>query len=91
VNDVLEKYHFESTTHKPCLYKGTFKGKQILICRQVDDMLLAGEDVLIIREFATEISKHIKVTIGENPSTHYNRLDILQTKEGIKISCETYI
>jgi hypothetical protein len=62
-----------------------------MICRQVDDMLLAGGDISIIRDFASELSKHLKVTVGEKPSTHYNGLDILQTSEGIKISCQTYI
>jgi hypothetical protein len=32
VNEVLEMYKFEATTHEPCLYRGNFKGKQILIC-----------------------------------------------------------
>jgi hypothetical protein len=91
VNEVLEKYDFKTTVHEPCLYRGIFKGKDILICRQVDDMLLAGEDISIVKDFASEISKHLKVTVGEKASTHYNGLDILQTKEGIKISCETYI
>jgi hypothetical protein len=91
VNEVLESYQFRTTTHEPCLYRGTFKTKQILICRQVDDMLIAGEDIHVVKEFAKEISKHLKVTIGEEPSTHYNGLDILQTREGIKLYCGTYI
>jgi hypothetical protein len=91
VNEVLDRYKFTTTTHEPCLYRGLFRDKQILICRQVDDMLIAGEDISIVREFALEISKHLNVTIGEEPSTHYNGLDILQTREGIKISCGTYI
>jgi hypothetical protein len=32
---------------------------------------------------------HVK--IGDGPSTHYNGLDIMQTCEGIKIHCSTYI
>jgi hypothetical protein len=91
VNEVLESYKFQTTTHEPCLYRGIFRKKQILICRQVDDMLIAGEDICIVKEFAGEISKHLKVTIGEKPSTHYNGLDILQTREGIKLYCGTYI
>jgi hypothetical protein len=81
----------KTTTHEPCLYCCLFKGKQILICRQVDDMLIAGEDMSIVRNFAEEISKHLKVTIGDKPSTHYNGLDILQSCDGIKLSCGTYI
>mmetsp|Transcript_17200 Transcript_17200/g.32564 ORF Transcript_17200/g.32564 Transcript_17200/m.32564 type:complete len:440 (-) Transcript_17200:408-1727(-) len=91
VNEVLQRYNFSSTTHEPCLYRGIYKEKLILICRQVDDMLIAGEDINLVRTFAHELSTHLNVTIGEAPSTHYNGLDILQTREGIKISCGTYI
>jgi uncharacterized protein YqfB (UPF0267 family) len=54
-------------------------------------MLIAGEDMTIIRQFAEELSKHLKITIGDKPSSHYHGLDILQTHEGIKLYCGTYI
>jgi hypothetical protein len=50
VNDVLASYKFHTTTHEPCLYRGVFKGNQILICRQVDGMLIAGEHKKIVRQ-----------------------------------------
>jgi hypothetical protein len=85
-------YRFETTTHEPCLYRGTFKDKQILICQQIDDMLIAGEDMTVVKDFASELSKHLKITVGDKPSTHYNSIDLLQTtREGIKICCATYI
>jgi hypothetical protein len=92
VNEVLELYRFETTTHEPCLYCGMFKAKQILLCRQIDDMLVAGKDIMAtVKDFAAEISKHLKITIGDKPLSHYNGLDILQTREGIKILCATYM
>jgi hypothetical protein len=91
VNTVLEKYHFTTTTHEPCLYRGTFNNKPILICRQVDDMLIAGEDIPSAQAFAKELSKHLKVTFGTSPSVHFNGLDILQLADGIKLSCRTFI
>jgi hypothetical protein len=46
----------------------------------------------IVRQFAEELAKHLKITIGDKPSTHYNGLDILQTRDGIKLYyCATYI
>jgi hypothetical protein len=57
----------------------------------VDDKLIAGEAMAIVRDFTGEISKHLKVTIGHEPSTHYNGLDILQIREGMKLTCSTYI
>jgi hypothetical protein len=55
VNKVMESYEFCTTTHEPCLYHGSLKGKQILICRQVDGLLIARKDMCIVREFAGEI------------------------------------
>jgi hypothetical protein len=46
-------------------------------------MLVAGEDMTLVKDFASEISKQLKITIGDKPSTHYNGIDILQTREGI--------
>jgi Reverse transcriptase (RNA-dependent DNA polymerase). len=91
VNSVLQRFEFKSTTHEPCLYRGKYKGHDILLCRQVDDMLIAGANRNVLRSFAEEIGKHLHVKIGDGPSVHYNGLDITQTREGIKIHCSTYI
>lgn len=91
INEVIHSYGFQSTTHDPCLYRGTYKGQDMLLCRQVDDMLMASNDSNIIKDFASEIAKRLKVTCGTKPSTQFNGLDILQTREGIKIHCEPYI
>jgi Reverse transcriptase (RNA-dependent DNA polymerase). len=91
INDVILSYGFKSTTHEPCLYRGLYKGHDLLLCRQVDDMLMAGKDANIIKQFAAEIASKLKVTCGTKPSTQFNGLDILQTREGIRINCASYI
>ena len=91
INDVIDSYGFTSTTHEPCLYRGKFKSEDLLLCRQVDDMLIAGQNAAAVMEFAKELSLKLKVTCGDAPSTHFNGLDILQTREGIRINCFTYI
>jgi Reverse transcriptase (RNA-dependent DNA polymerase). len=68
-----------------------FKGQDMLLCRQVDDMLMAAKNKHIIQEFANDIGQKLKVTWGTKPSTQFNGLDIIQTREGIKISCSSYI
>lgn len=62
INDVIHSYGFKSTTHEPCLYRGIFKGHDMLICRQVDDMLMAGSNANVIQEFAGEIAKCLKAS-----------------------------
>jgi Reverse transcriptase (RNA-dependent DNA polymerase)./Integrase core domain. len=91
INEVIASYGFQSTTHESCLYRGKYKGMDILICRQVDDMLLAGESANNVKDFAKDISSKLKVTFGDSPSKHFNGLDIVQTREGIQINCSTYI
>jgi hypothetical protein len=91
VNLVLDSYNFTMTTHEPCLYRGHFHGRPILLCCQVDNMLIAGEDIASLQAFATELSTHLKVTFGMSPSVHNNGLDIEQMADSIKISCATYI
>jgi hypothetical protein len=54
-------------------------------------MLIAGSNMNILHLFAEEIGKQLNVTFGNGPSSHYNGLDILQTCEGIKIHCSTYL
>lgn len=91
INEVISSYDFQSTTHEPCLYRGNFHGCDILLCRQVDDMLIAGGDTKVVQDFAKDISTKLKVTWSNRPSKHFNGLDIIQTREGIQINCSTYI
>jgi Reverse transcriptase (RNA-dependent DNA polymerase). len=86
INEIISSYGFHSTTHEPCLYRGSYKGQDMLICRQVDDMLLAGNDEHIVRDFATEISKKLKITYGSEPSKQFNGLDITLRLKGILIT-----
>jgi Reverse transcriptase (RNA-dependent DNA polymerase). len=91
INEVIHSYGFKSTTHEPCLYRGSYKGQDMLLCRQVDDMLMAGARDDIIKEFAAEIAIKLQVTCGSKPSAQFNGLDIIQTREGIQINCLSYI
>jgi hypothetical protein len=44
------------------------KGQDMLLCCQVDDMLMAGRDKKVVSEFATELSSKLKVTWGHELS-----------------------
>jgi hypothetical protein len=79
VNSVLLSFGLTSTTHELCLYCGTYKGHDILLCHQVDDMLIAGKDQTMLRDFAVAIDQQLNVMISDGPSSHYNGLDIDQT------------
>jgi hypothetical protein len=41
---ILLEIRLTPTVHEPCLYLGTFDGKQVLFMRQVDDFAIAALD-----------------------------------------------
>jgi hypothetical protein len=49
------------------VYLGTYKNHDMLICRQVDDMLIAGKDGVNVKAFAAKLSQKLKITCGDTP------------------------
>ena len=45
IHKIITKHiGLKSTTHEPCLYSGTYKGKDVMFLRQVDDFAVAAKD-----------------------------------------------
>jgi hypothetical protein len=89
---------FTSTTHERNLYRGKIDGELILVCRQVDDFAIATKNtstaeklIAIINRHATTSSKGIGTPSDQGIRMRYNGLDVHQTRDYIKLSCETYI
>jgi dUTP pyrophosphatase len=89
---LITKLHLQPTKHEPCLYYGTFQGKEILFLRQVDDFAVACTDENICKAVITTIDKFMKIKIKDlGLLSRYNGVDIDQTSNYIKIHAETYI
>ena len=87
-----EKLHLRPTSHEPCLYIGTYKGKEILFLRQVDDFAVASESDDINIQLINEIDSYMTINIKDlGRLTRYNGVDITQSMHYIKLSNETYI
>jgi hypothetical protein len=89
---------FKSTTHQRNLYIGTIDGECVLVCRQVDDFVIASKSRAAVKKLIAVINKHATTEsqgLGhETPyvvSNRYNGVDIHQTRDYIKISCDTYL
>ena len=89
---------FVSTTHERNLYRGTIDGALVLVCRQVDDFAIATASpdtaeklIAVINKHATTTSKGIGVKDAQGIGLRYNGIDIHQTRNYTKLSCETYI
>jgi hypothetical protein len=89
---------FTSTTHERNLYCGEIDGALVLVCRQVDDFAVASTSpaaaaklIATINAHATTSSQGIGIIDDQGVGIRYNGVDLHQTRDYIKLSCETYI
>jgi dUTP pyrophosphatase len=86
------KLGFKPTTHKPCLYHGTYKGKEVLFLRQVDDFAVAAKTADIAMDIIKEIDKYMMIDIKDlGQLDRYNGVDIVQGRHYIKLNNPTYL
>jgi len=85
-----DKLGFHSTTHERNLYQGEIDGELLLICCQVDDFTIAVKDPKTADILINKINAHV-TTQNKGVSMKYNGVDLLQTRDYIKISCESFI
>lgn len=80
------------TIHEPCLYSGIIDGEQVLFMRQVDDFALAVPSKRIANILFDMINEHITFPMTRMGLIHLcNGMDIEETKDYIKVSCQTYL
>ena len=94
IDDILTKIGFKATTHEPCVYKlhnPTFK-EEVYLLRQVDDFAIGCD--------SEKTAEHIWQLIDDKMSAplkregllyRFNGIDINQTRDYIKVHCQTYI
>eukprot|EP00804_Cyclotella_cryptica_P012200 CCRYP_009883-RA/>CCRYP_009883-RA protein AED:0.21 eAED:0.21 QI:0/-1/0/1/-1/1/1/0/337 len=91
-DNVIKQHHFTPTMHEPCLYTGIWHGKKCYFKRQVDDFEFGTSSVSLANSFYDAIDDHLTMTIKrQGLVTLFNGVDILQSRNYIKISAETYI
>ena len=93
-----DELKFTLTTHERNLYCGEIDGQLVLVCRQVDDFAIASKStqaaeklISVINRHATTESKGIGICDSQGIGLRYNGLDVHQTQDYIKLSCEKYI
>ena len=93
IDQILQQHlNLKPTTHEPCLYHGTHKGKEILFLRQVDDFAVAAESSEIATDVITTLDKYMTIKIKYlGRLTRYNGADVIQARHFIKINNPTYI
>jgi Reverse transcriptase (RNA-dependent DNA polymerase) len=90
ITKILGTLGFKSTTHECNLYHGKLDGHAVLICRMVNDYAIACRDPTVADKIIAHINKAATIdSLGMG--SRFNGVDIVQSRDYIKIHCETYI
>jgi Reverse transcriptase (RNA-dependent DNA polymerase) len=93
---LLNDMEFKATTHEPCLYRKDiqYQGEshKIMILRQVDDFIISGPTEELCNEIRNSIQDKMTCTLNNlGIIIRFNGVDILQSRNYIKLSCHTYL
>ena len=96
---LLEELGFINTTHERNLYRGKIDGEDVLLCRQVDDFAVGCADPGTAEKFIKLINDRVTTDskgMGEplklrGHRSAYNGIDLYQTRDYVKVACDTYI
>jgi hypothetical protein len=90
---LIEEMEFQCTTHETCLYhKRLPNGKMILVLRQVDDFSIAATDKETAMEVRNALQDRMQYPLNDmGLIRRFNGVDISQTRDYVKMSCEMYI
>jgi len=98
ISAILEKVGFKNTTHEKNIYTGKFCGEKVLLVRQVDDFALGCHQESTAKSVYADIGT--KLTLRNEAEAPFEYLglvdsfdgyDVLQTRDYIKLSTESYI
>ena len=89
---ILREIGLTPTVHEPCLYSGTIAGKRVIFKRQVDDFAIAAPDERTANILLDMIDDQLKIPLKRQGLLDmFNGIDVVQTRDYIKISCLSYI
>jgi hypothetical protein len=92
IDKILRDIGLQPTKHEPCLYAGTIDGNRILFLRQVDDFAVAAKDEHSANQLIKLINSKMRIDMKAlGIINRFNGIDIHQTRNYIKITCEKYI
>ena len=92
IDALLREHTFVPTVHAPCIYRAHLAGEAVLFLRQVDDFAVATNNVNIYHCICDSLDSNLLVPLKrQGLLTHYNGLDIIQTRDYITLHCGTYV
>jgi hypothetical protein len=92
INKILCELGLKPTKHEPCLYSGLINGERLLFKRQVDDFATASATGRTSEILLDRLDDLLSIPIKRQGVVQmYTGLDVLQARDFIRLSCETYI
>jgi hypothetical protein len=92
INRILRDIGLTPTIHKPCIYLRIILGERVLFMRQVNDFAISAPSQCIANHHLDLIDDKLLIPMKrQGLVTLYNGLDILQTRDYIKVLCKMYI
>jgi hypothetical protein len=92
IDQILRDIGLTPTIHEPCIYSGLILGERILFMRQVNNFAISAPSQQIANHLLDLIDNKLSIPMKcQGLVMLYNGLDILQTRDYIKVSCKTYI
>jgi len=89
---ILRDIGLTPTTHEPCLYSGTINDKRVVFMRQVDDFAIGAPDEHTSNILLDMIDEALSIPMKRQGFLDmYNGVDIVQTRDYIKICSSTFI
>ncbi len=91
-NAILQELGLTPTVHEPCLYSNTINGNHIILKCQVDNFAIAAPNKIMANILLDKIDDKLSIPIKHQGYLDmYNKVDVLQTRNYIKISSYTFI
>ena len=98
ISGILSAVGFRNTTHEKNIYTGTFYGEKVLMVRQVDDFALGCKSESVAKRIYAQVGAKLMLHNEDETPFEYLGLvdsfdgyDVLQTRDYIKVSAESYI
>jgi hypothetical protein len=88
---LMTELDFTSTTHETCLIISNYARQVVLICRQVDDFIEAGEEEVKLRKLFTHLATKIHIVAEVGLVSHYNGTEVVQDRDYVKVNVGKYI
>ncbi|KAG7579312.1 Reverse transcriptase RNA-dependent DNA polymerase [Arabidopsis thaliana x Arabidopsis arenosa] len=89
LNAILREFKFHRCSKEPSLYQREEKGHLLVVAVYVDDLLVAGSSLKLIREFKREMGTKFEMSdLGK--LTYYLGIEVHQHENGISLKQERY-